>query len=87
MEPGLFGPNTLVKEVFHYTMGCPVCGTEGRYNGIGEVICDNDECGVVISGDKPMMLPEDHFSGRAGGDGGTGVPAIMEAQPAEPDVQ
>lgn len=88
MSPGLYGPQTLVKEVLHFTMGCPECQTEGRYDHRGEVVCDNDECGCVISGDAPMMLPEDHFSGRAGGDGGTGVPAI--ATPAgtpEADVQ
>ena len=87
MYPGLYGPQTLVKEVFHFTMGCPECGTEGRYDDHGQVICDDESCGVVISGDKPMLLPEDSFNGRCGGDGGTGVPAIMDAQPSEPDVQ
>lgn len=87
MSRGTYGPNTLVKEVLHYTMGCPECGSEGWYNHRGEVICEDDECAVVISGDKPVILPEDDFSGRCGGDGGTGVPAIMDAQPAEPDVQ
>ncbi|WP_200531580.1 MULTISPECIES: hypothetical protein [unclassified Halorubrum] len=87
MYPGLYGPNTLLKEVFHYTMGCPECGSPGWHDSRGEVVCEDDECGVVISGDAPMMLPEDHFDGRCGGDGGTGIPAIMEAQPAEPDVQ
>jgi hypothetical protein len=84
---GLYGPNTLLKEVFHFTMACPECGTEGRTDDNGQVVCDDDACAVVISGDKPSILPEDSFDGRCGGDGGIGVPAIMEAQPAEPDVQ
>lgn len=53
-------PNGQVveKEVTYTTSTCPECGTIGRIREKGEVICDDDECAVVISDDPPTSFEE-----------------------------
>jgi hypothetical protein len=85
---GIRGPRTLKKRVEVEKRTCPECGTIGRYDGKNDVICDDPECGVVISG-RPYLSPEDHFNHRCGG-GVTGTatvdPTIITVED-EPDVQ
>lgn len=84
---GLHGPSCLLKEVERTTAECPECGTEGRYDYIGDIVCDDPACGVVISA-KPQLLPEDGFNGRCNTD--SGKPALNPARrdsSTEPDVQ
>lgn len=53
------------KDVEHYTMTCPECESVGRYDDRGDVVCENDECGVLIAGpESPMSLPVDHGNSR-----------------------
>lgn len=88
-KQGAYGSSTLVKEVKHETMACPDCEAVGRYDERGDIVCSND-CGRILN-DDPLMLPEDHFSGRASGDvSGTGKQALNPANnnhAPEPDVQ
>ena len=82
--PGLHGPQTLLKRVEYDTTTCPECDTIGRFDDHGDVICDNDECGCVLS-KAPMLLPEDGFADRI-----SGLPskvALNPAQSVEPDVE
>ena len=51
----------IEKDVDYYTMTCPECGTEGRYDEHSDVICDDPECAVVIN-DEPTVDHKD-FSG------------------------
>lgn len=46
---------TGYKEVDHYTVTCPECGGDGRYDELGDIICE--DCSVVISGpNSPMVV-------------------------------
>lgn len=97
-EPG--DGERLRKDVDYYTMTCPECDTEGRIDHRGEVVCDNDYCGLVLSaeGDK-MIYPENYAAKRmneaaggtgAGSRGSSGhplmrVPALSDAGPSHDD--
>jgi hypothetical protein len=79
---GTYGPATLLKRVEHSTASCPECGGEGWYDHRGDVVCENDECGCVIS-NAPLLLPEDGFNNRCNGTGGKR--ALNPANPSEPE--
>lgn len=67
----------VAKIVEHYTMDCPECGTDGRYDERGEVVCP--ECGVVISGDKQVTLAVDYSNSRGfDGEDGSDLPGHSE---------
>lgn len=51
-----------MKVVSHYTMTCSDCGGDGRYDDRGEVICE--DCGFVVSGDRPITLAVDYDGSR-----------------------
>jgi len=53
-------PNGQVveKNVEHYTIECPECGSVGRTKEKGEIICEDPECAVVISDDPPLAYEE-----------------------------
>lgn len=55
--------NTLEAEF--YTMTCPECGSDGRYDNRGDVVCENDECAVLIAGpESNLVLPVDSSGSR-----------------------
>lgn len=47
LEPG--DGFCLRKIVERYTMECPECGTAGRYDDRGDVICDDQSCAAVLT--------------------------------------
>lgn len=68
----------VAKIVEHYTMTCPECGSPGRYDDRGEVVCEDESCAVIISGDTPVTLAVDYTGSRGyDGDGGS-VPGHSE---------
>lgn len=91
------GRSRLVKEVDYYTMECPECGGDGWYDERGDVICENGECGCVLSYDgrknKPLIYPEDDYGGASDSSisrGASGhplmrVPALNDPGPAGGD--
>ena len=50
----------IAKEVEHYTVTCPACGSPGRYDEKGQIVCEDHECAVVISGDNQAVLPYEY---------------------------
>lgn len=95
---GVYGANTLLKEVEATEQDCGECGGEGWYDEKGDVICNC--CGLLLNS-TPMMIPEDNFNSRTGGptagsahnvffNDGTGSPAMNQNTTNagdEPDVQ
>lgn len=52
---GVYGPQTMMKEVEHSTTHCPECGAIGRYDERGDIVCDGS-CGIVISAQPDMFV-------------------------------
>jgi len=79
---GIRGPRTLKKCVEVTDTVCPECGTVGRYDEFSEIICDDPECGVVIS-ESVYVAPEDGFTGRTGGTNGAALndPVVTSNEP------
>ena len=65
----------VAKQVEHYTVTCDECDGVGRYDELGEIICEG--CGMVLSGDNNATLPVDYTGSRGysedDGDHPTGV--------------
>lgn len=76
----------IEKEVDRYTITCPECHSPGRYDELGEIVCENDACGVVISDQQPVINTE--FSEGEGGMGqGRGLEKMSTAHSShEPSV-
>lgn len=68
----------VAKVVEHYTMTCPECGADGRYDDRGEVVCEDESCGVVISGDTPVTLAVDYTGSRGYNGDGDDIPGHSE---------
>ena len=85
MSPGVYGPNTLIKEMAHFTLCCPVCESVGRREPekFGFIVCENPECGYVIS-ENPVMVRENYEGGESHGMADVDTNGTA---PAEPDVQ
>jgi len=93
------GEQRLTKIVERYTMECPACSTEGRYDDRGDVVCDDDECAVVLTGEnEPLSYPNSYSAYRSDkGRGGSGsvhmsgghpllrVPALNDQGPTADD--
>ncbi len=83
---GVHGPNTLLKDVEYSTAKCPECGTMGRHDEAGDVVCDDPECGCVIS-NKPTMLPVKGAGQGTGANPSYKKRSLRAPVTAEPDVQ
>jgi hypothetical protein len=86
---GLNGGKAYYKRVLpreDTVLTCSECGFVGRTDiERGEVVCENDYCGVVISGDRPITLVETPRDGTHGVT--TGAGAQVPPSLPEPDVQ
>lgn len=65
------------KIVEHYTVSCDECGGEGYYDQIGEIICE--DCGMVLSGDRPPVIQTDYSEGETAAKG-RGVEKMDDTQ-------
>lgn len=89
------GKTALDKEVERYTISCPECGEDGRYDDEGDIICDAEDCFVVITDSGEMHYSDKYTAGAAndaahGNRGASGhpnlrTPALRPAGPSGDD--
>jgi hypothetical protein len=77
------GESRLRKDLERFTISCPDCGEDGRYDEEGDIVCDGDNCSVVISDKGENIYADKYCSGSAndaahGNRGASGHPNLRK---------